>query len=810
MKPLSSYSLTSIPTIKRSSIKLLTKSCSLITVAAMSISSLAQTSTVKNEITDKENKEHLEKADLEKLAEADKAEEDNFLDYDEASIHTRRDARTMSLAIPAPRGQITDRFGYPFAQTKIIWYPAIQMDQFEDESDEFIIQWCREKIAKANELFGCEIDVKDKELVEHYRHRRWIPMPFKYAISTVKKDNFLKQEKLFKGIILHPIYQRVYPQKASAAHIIGYVGSKSLKLEKGPINYGDPLFWELEGRGGLEKHYNETLSGIDGQRKLQYDSHGREVRRQDFPPKPGGTVVTTIDLEWQKRAERVLKRYSRRGSFVVIDIETGEILVMASRPSYDLNLWVPYMDNDAYKKLLNDKSKPLYARAFQGLYPPASAFKVVTGIAALETKAIYKNTKLDCPKYIKLGNHKFWDWSKASRGPISINYATTMSNNPFFIQAALKSEKKQPGRFMTVASLLGYGKRTGLPLDSEAKGNLLSNEYTLRKYKRTIKQGDIANSAIGQGPILASPLQVAQSMAGIANDGVLPKLHLIRQVQNNKGVITMASKPQDRDQPTIDPKAVHIVKQGMYSVVNEKYGTGRRGSISYALLCGKTGTAQWGPKGLNQNLAWFAGYFPHKNPKYAFAVLYEGAPGEKVSGGKSAAPMVPAFFNPLQGQAFSRHRLPNRAMIVDAGLPDDLVSPLGDPDREPAKALIVGEDIATDKPPKAMIVEDLDEPEAPNVLDPENTLDPSTPIEPSNNDPLAPALPAEGLKPPKALIIEEPTDPAEPPLRELPPGVVESEEPAGEPNQSTTAAEEPSVLTEPVEPPKPPKAIPVE
>lgn len=816
---------------------MLAKSCSLLTAAAFSTSALAQTSTVNTKKSDNESKEQLEEADLEKLAEADK-EAENFLDYDEASIHTRKDARTMSLAIPAPRGQITDRFGYPFAQTKVIWYPAIQMKQFEDESDEFIIQWCREKIAKANELFGCEITVKDKQLVEHYRHRRWIPMPFKYAISTAKKDSFLKQEKLFKGVILHPIYQRVYPQKASAAHIIGYVGSKSVNLEKGPISYGDPLFWELEGRGGLEKHYNKTLSGTDGQRKLQYDSHGREVRREDFAPKPGGTVVTTIDMAWQRRAESVLRKYSRRGSFVVIDIETGEILVMASRPSYDLNLWVPYMESETYKKLLNDKSKPFYARAFQGLYPPASCFKVVTGIAALETKAIYKNTKLDCPSYIKLGNHKFWDWSKASRGPISINYATTMSNNPFFIQAALKSEKKQPGRFMTVASLLGYGKRTGLPLDGEAKGNLLSNEYTLKKYKRTIKQGDVANSAIGQGPILASPLQVAQSMAGIANDGVLPTLHLIKQIQNNKGVITMASKPQDRDQPAIDAASVKIVKSGMYSVVNERYGTGRRGSISYALLCGKTGTAQWGPPSLNQNLAWFAGYFPHKNPKYAFAVLYEGAPGETVSGGKSAAPMVPAFFNPLKGEAFWRHRLPNRAMIVDAGIPDDLVSPLGDPNHKPAKAMIVEDDleggteesnaaILGSEPPKAMVVEELEDPNAPAVpLEPNSLEEPTMRTEPNSGDPMNdpsipglpadPAAPATGQKPPKALIIEEPSEPvepADPPLRELPPGVSEPVEPAiepSEPDPADPASAEPSDPTEPVEPPKPPKAVPVE
>ena len=599
----------------------------------------AQTTTVKNDpgAKDKKSPEKVEKQNTEELAAEDEtAEEEIFLDHDEASIRTRKDARTMTLSIPAPRGQIVDRFGYPYSQTKVIWYPALQMEQFEDESDEFIITWCRERITKANEVFGCEINVTDKALVNHYRHRRWIPYPFKFAVSTSKKDSYLKKDKLMEGLILHPIYQRVYPQHSSAAHIIGYVGSKSAHLERGPINYGDPLFWELEGRGGLEKHFDHYLRGTDGLRKLQYDSNGREVRREDIAPKPGGTVVTTIDMDWQRRAEKVLRRYCRRGAFVVIDIETGEVLVMASRPSYDLNLWVPYMKPETYKKLINDKSKPLYARAFSGLYPPASAFKVITGITALDTKAIYKTTKLECPKYIKLGNHKFWDWSKSHRGHLRISVATALSNNPFFIQAALAAERKSQGRFMTIASSMGYGTKSGLPLDSEAKGNLLTAEYTLKKYGRTIKQGDVANAAIGQGAILASPLQVAQSMAAVANNGVLPKIHLIKQIQNNKGVIVMANKPQDKEHPKIDPAAVKIVQQGMYNVVNTKYGTGKRGAISYSLLCGKTGTAQWGPQSQNQRLAWFAGYFPYRNPKYAFAVLYEGAPHERVGGGKNA------------------------------------------------------------------------------------------------------------------------------------------------------------------------------
>jgi len=270
-------------------------------------------------------------------------------------------------------------------------------------------------------------------------------------------------------------------------------------------------------------------------------------------------------------------------------------------------------------------------------------------------------------------------------------------------------------------------------------------------------------------------------------------VHLIKQIQNNKGVITMASKPENRQQPALDPEVVKIVRQGMYDVVNAPHGTGKRGSISYALLSGKTGTAQWGPEHLNQNLAWFAGYFPHNKPKYAFAVLYEGAPNEKVSGGKSAAPMVPAFFNPLEGEAFARHHRPNRAMIIDAG-EDNLVSPLGDPSRLPSKALIVEEpgdpsddvtsEIVTDPSgittPKALIVEDLDAPQSPNI---QATL---------NNDPaiITPPTPQEGVVDPQTEQPQSNTEPAQPAQVVDPAQVAEP--------------------AQPVDPPKPAKAIPVE
>jgi penicillin-binding protein 2 len=186
----------------------------------------------------------------------------------------------------------------------------------------------------------------------------------------------------------------------------------------------------------------------------------------------------------------------------------------------------------------------------------------------------------------------------------------------------------------------------------------------LKNEKRRILDGDTANLSIGQGSLLASPLQVAQAMAGIANGGALPKMRLISQVQDTRGRVVQAPVPERKNSLGLSEKAVQVVHQGMSDVVNSGGGTGRSAGLGYAELCGKTGTAQWGPKSKNQRLAWFAGFMPRANPRYAFAVLYEGRPGEGVSGGRMAAPMVQKFFQGIKGDIKEVIAPPKKALVV--------------------------------------------------------------------------------------------------------------------------------------------------
>jgi len=310
--------------------------------------------------------------------------------------------------------------------------------------------------------------------------------------------------------------------------------------------------------------------------------------------------------------------------------------------------------------LKEDPAAPLFGRAFQSAYPPASAFKPIVALTALNNGTVTKSSEIYCPAAIRIGNHTFNNWSKTAEGSIDVRRALARSCNPWFYQVGIDVG---PTAFLSLARRLGFGERSGLPLMGETPGLVPNDEWMLKNEKRRILDGDTANMSIGQGSLLASPLQVAQAMAGIANGGALPRLQLIMQIQDPRGRVIKATVPERRNWLGLDPKAVEIVREGMNDVVDSGYGTGRSGSLSYTDLCGKTGTAQWN-KTRNQRLAWFAGFLPKDNPRYAFAVLYEGRPGEAVSGGKTAAPMVRAFFEPIKDDIKDIIAPPLKALVV--------------------------------------------------------------------------------------------------------------------------------------------------
>ena len=572
---------------------------------------------------------------------------------EDASVKTRVHALAATRLVPAPRGIITDRNGRPMARNKVSYYFGLQFPQFADEvTDAEIIAWAKRRLGQVSELVKKEVTVKDKDLLKHYKNRRWVPMLLDHLADRKEKEKW--ESKLMRGLEFQAVYLRDYPAKSSAAHIIGYVRSTG-KLPDGPILSDEPMWEETYGAEGLENTLDDELKGTPGKWALMVDENGQRLQDELVRrPVMGNTVVTTIDLTWQQHAESVLRTYSRRGAFVVVDIKTGEILVLASRPSYDINKWVPFISHDDYNELRNDKASPMFARAFQGAYPPASTFKPVVAVTALNNGVVNEWTTYKCGAYYTIGSRRFHNHSSRPAGRIAVKKAIAISNNPWFYQAGLDVG---PTSFLSVARRMGYGVETGVPLYNEASGRIPDNEYMIKKEGRPFTDGDTANSAIGQGYVTATPLQVAQAMAALGNGEILPQLRLIRQIQDVDGDVLESTAPSKRENLNIKPSAARITRTGMMQVVNVDYGTGKRGGLRWCRVAGKTGTAQWRGTGRNkQELAWFAGFLPFDNPRFAFAILYEGAPGQSVSGGHKAAPMVGAFFNRFSGEILAKAR----------------------------------------------------------------------------------------------------------------------------------------------------------
>lgn len=643
----------------------------------------------------------------------------------DASIFNDGEARTMTLSIPALRGLILDREGRPLAQSKMAYHLAVDFTKFDEmNAPDKAVAWAQDLIVQANVLTEGDQTYSNDKLKTYYEDRRWIPRKISQVFDEDKAK--ILAEKLPTGLVLLPVYQRFYPEKSLAAHLIGYVSARTI-LPSGPINDGDPLFQSVMGAAGFEMVFDSKLQGIPGLKKMIFDKKGRKVLDEIVQrPRPGCNIVTTIDLDWQRYAERVLREDSKRGAFVVIDIQTGEVLVMASRPTYDLNEFVPYITKERFEELNNDPSAPLYGRAFQAEYPPASTFKPVVTLAAISNGVIDYNEQIDSPYKIKIGSSTKRNYSGGDQGPINAQRALAKSVNTWFYRVGIKTG---PQAFLSVARRLGYGSKTGLPLFGENPGWMPTAEEIEKKEGRPTTNGDTANMAIGQGSVTATPLQVAQSMAAIGNGNALMELQLIRQIQDFHGRVIEAPVFAKRNDLNLSAKAVSVTQNGMFDVVHAGYGTGKRGDLGFTLMCGKTGTAQWKPA-IGQELAWFSGFFPKDNPRYAFAVVYEGVPGESLSGGRNAAPLIRRFFRHFREEIEENLKPAAKAKVVEE---DDPEVEQGIP-----KAMVVKEEDEEEDIPMALPLDPVDNPGG----------IPSVPVEPGEPVPTVPeAFPVEPLAP---------------------------------------------------------------
>ena len=558
------------------------------------------------------------------------------------TFETQKLARTYILDVPAPRGQITDRNGESLAQNKLSYNLTISFPTPLDFSDAQTLSFAREKIDRTARLIGRKLKISDDAILRHYHNRGVMPMEIAQNLSELEYEQIKNDPP--PGVIVRPIYVRVYPNGKVAGQIIGYTG-KTGRNPDGIVDNHETLWPETEGREGLEQTFNEMLTGKHGEYKLTFDKDGRKTSEKLItPPDPGYNVVTTLDLRLQQLAEKALEAKAKRGAMVIIDPNNGDILALASWPTYDPNLFVPSISAEQLKLLQDDKDIPLLPRAYRSSYPPGSTFKIAVGIAALESRAVQPDDQYECVPAIQIGNVTFHNWKKGNRGALNFVQALTESCDTWFYQVGIKTGA-QP--IIDWALALGFGAKCGIPLRGEAEGRVPNDEYMKATHGRRLLNGDIANMSIGQGDIQVTPLQMAQVMGIVANGGTLYQTRLVQQVQTFDNQIVTAYQVRAKRTLNLSSETLDELHTGMIDVVNGAGGTAHQASLDNAEVAGKTGTAQWGPKNKERTAAWFAGFLPADQPQYAFAALYEGDVGSKVHGGSSAAPMIADVFKEI-------------------------------------------------------------------------------------------------------------------------------------------------------------------
>lgn len=568
------------------------------------------------------------------------------------TFETQKLARTYILDIPAPRGQITDRAGLPLAQNRVSYNLAVSFPTPLDFADAKAVAFTREKIALATKLTGRAIKISDESILRHYHNRGILPLEVAQNLSKTEYEAVKDHAKDF--LIVRPIYVRTYPNGKLAGQIIGYTGKTGRNLE-GIIDNHETLWPETEGREGIEQTFNELLIGKHGEYKLTFDKDGHKTsERLVKPAVPGNNIVTTLDLRLQQLAEKALEARAKRGAIVIVDPTDGDILALASWPTFDPNLFVPSISAEKFKQLQDDPDLPLLARAYRSAYPPGSTFKVAVGIAALETGMVRASDLYQCVPAIQVGNITFHNWKKGDQGALNFVQALTQSCDTWFYQVGIKTGA-QP--IIDWSFKLGFGAKSGIPLRSEAEGRVPTDDYMKATHGRKLLNGDIANLSIGQGDMEVTPLQMAQAMGIIANGGRFYQTRLVRQVQSPDEKILTAYELREKRSLDVSADTMAEVRAGLIDVVNGPNGTAHSAQIDGVEVAGKTGTAQWGPKNKERTAAWFAGFLPADQPRYAFAAVYEGEVGSKVHGGTVAAPMIADIFQEIyKGTANNRGR----------------------------------------------------------------------------------------------------------------------------------------------------------
>ncbi|MDP1526959.1 MAG: penicillin-binding protein 2 [Rhodocyclaceae bacterium] len=559
---------------------------------------------------------------------------------------TRAEDNRISLVPIVPnRGLIIDRHGEVMARNysaytlEIIPTQVANLEETIDGLAEFIT-----------------IEAKDrkrfKKLLEE--SKRFDSLPIRTRLTDEEVARFIARRFRFPGVEIKARLFRQYPRGAFASHVLGYIG-RITERDLGQIEEADVEAnyrgTDHFGKTGLERHYEMELHGTSGFEQVEVDAGGRAIRTlARTAPVPGNNLTLTIDVKLQEVAERAFGE--RKGSLVAIEPATGGILAMVSMPNYDPNLFVDGITTADWRDLNESPEKPMVNRALNGAYPPGSTFKPFMALAALTTGKRRPEQLLADPGFFNFGGHMFMDDKKGGHGMVDMYKSIVESCNTYYYVLANDLGIDNIAKFM---AHFGFGSRTGVDIEGESEGVLPSQAWKKKRFKKPEQQkwyaGETISVGIGQGYNAYTPIQLAQAMATLANDGVMYRPHLVNHIIDTKSAQKTYIEPQPLRTLPLKQEHIDVIKQAMVGVNQE--GTGARAFKDAGYVsAGKTGTAQvYSLKGTKYNRdtvkqelrdhSLFIAYAPAEQPKIAVAVLVENGG----FGSQAAAPIARQVFD---------------------------------------------------------------------------------------------------------------------------------------------------------------------
>ncbi|WP_437557230.1 penicillin-binding protein 2 [Acidithiobacillus sulfuriphilus] len=563
------------------------------------------------------------------------------LQHPDYATQSTRNAIALLPIAPA-RGLILDRHGQVLADNRVTFTLAITPNTAGDLSDTI------GRLRSVLPVSGDDLEAFQRDLGRSHPYQ---PVVIRRNLSAAELAAFAVHRHEFPGIELQARLKRFYPYGSLFAHVVGYVGHLTpADLDEASANHYAGI--DYIGKNGLEAEYEEILRGEPGNQNVEVDARGRPLRTlRDTPPKQGENLTVTLDLALQQAAARAMGTHS--GAVVALDPANGEVLVAYSSPAFDPNAFVDGLSGTAWAALQDDPATPMTNRFLRGAYPPGSTIKPFIALVALQNDVITPDEKLPggATYQIPGSTHKYYDWKPGGHGAENLGEAIRDSNDVYFYQLAMRLGI---ARLSAGLAPFGFGKLAGIDLPGEAAAVLPSPEWLQRRYHQPWYQGQTVMVGIGQGYLLATPLQLARATAAIANGGKLVTPHLVR---SNADIDNPADAiPQGIG---LSAAAMSEVQTAMRAVVTS--GTAHNLANDPNAIAAKTGTSQvrrarrndagralTGDPTALQDHALFIAYAPADHPRIAVAVIVEHGG----HGGSAAGPIARAVIDAyLQGSA---------------------------------------------------------------------------------------------------------------------------------------------------------------